>query len=1325
MGIKLGFDLASGAKAAADEFISKMASVEQNTLKLSEAIEKFNSKGELVSQTFKAVTDGGAKLEATLKQTKTQFELVSAKSDEATASLKAFEQQERATQAAALRNQANTAEASLSGLKGLQPGGNANQINAAEVAIQKIRAAIESGTVSYQRFQQIQAQILANPKSIIPNLTAEEASVSRALRTMVQGFDVTGDKAQRMGERISISWQGIVRLFEAQVIKRATGALQSALVDGVQSATDFSVHIAEIGTISQRSGVSSEEWSAGIRRLSAQFGNTQADVAEAAYQSLSNQVTKGADTFEFLTTALRFSKATITNAADSVNLMSSAMKSFNIPTSEAERVASVFFKTIELGRVRGSEMADTFGRIGTIAADSGVKLEEVAAAITTLTVKGMKFQDASTLISNFLLKLLRPTEEMKELFKEWGVASGQAAIATFGFSGVLQRLDEEAQKGSTRLGELFNQIRAFRGAINLTGNSFGDFQKDLAAITEGQGDFNRAVDIVMQSFGDRVRRQLNAVKVYFSEEFGDGIVQATVKISEGLGGMANVLRYTEKIFTPIVIGLVTWKAAAVGAAIATKAYTASLAAMGSTATVSAAALNGINVFTAAFSASFTVGMLIFNQDDQRRIENVVKDLEKLESLKFDSLRTLDKATSKSELNINDTKESFDNRFKIVLQYQRNNVLASEDAKKKAVQNLKEITEQTKVSSKNYFDAIGQGLKKLADDASEAKSIIKSSLKSSEEVQRKLGDSIFAERNKYASEGHVDSVTGMVVDEQKIGLIKTRITELSNLAREKFAEGTKESVDDARKLYGEVEKLTTELFDQQTKKRRTEFDEQVRRGTAIPKSYDFDPQTGAMKERYEFTVKTADLERQLKNIANEKLAAEQKLRDEKEKQLKLVQDQELREKERVKTIQQAITEIEKLRVLDDKGDPTKKFKKDPKEALAEFDRQDAIARKAAEGFEVRDRLQTLDFLDKQRLALEKEVNAAILSERSKTEQETTQMQGKAAADRFVALREAAATASSAAANEAKKLAVTIKTISEADLQGPRGVDLVFDLTNLLKAGQLIKNAKIKEDLDLVAKAAIEANEAFAGAKTKENLKKNIEALDEYIAKLKSAIEQATGKDIGDLPKESGGRQRFDELLRSRKALSDSLDIQEKAKADLESLQKSGDKMKEAIQDIPGVFGLIEQAAGKSVAPTIDSLDQIIGKIGQIIKKAEAAAEAIKNIGGVVPPPVEAGNPNGFFGGQPRYYAFGGRGSDDQLAYINRRETVMTGQATEAWSPLLRAMNAGMSPKQLSGGTVTTVGDINIQMQGDAPASQNVRNFAKGLRRAIRRGTVSLD
>jgi hypothetical protein len=111
--------------------------------------------------------------------------------------------------------------------------------------------------------------------------------------------------------------------------------------------------------------------------------------------------------------------------------------------------------------------------------------------------------------------------------------------------------------------------------------------------------------------------------------------------------------------------------------------------------------------------------------------------------------------------------------------------------------------------------------------------------------------------------------------------------------------------------------------------------------------------------------------------------------------------------------------------------------------------------------------------------------------------------------------------------------------------------------------------------------------------------------------------------------------------------------------------------------------------------------------------------------VVVPPIN-GN---FFGGLPRmrYYNFGGftpHGSDRVPAMLGEDEYVMTGAASKAFAPILRAMNNYPSRAMGSGNSVTNVGDINITVQGGNSSAHTINEIGVGLKRAIARGTVKL-
>jgi hypothetical protein len=101
---------------------------------------------------------------------------------------------------------------------------------------------------------------------------------------------------------------------------------------------------------------------------------------------------------------------------------------------------------------------------------------------------------------------------------------------------------------------------------------------------------------------------------------------------------------------------------------------------------------------------------------------------------------------------------------------------------------------------------------------------------------------------------------------------------------------------------------------------------------------------------------------------------------------------------------------------------------------------------------------------------------------------------------------------------------------------------------------------------------------------------------------------------------------------------------------------------------------------------------------------------------------------YHGGQADYLASGGRGSDSIPAFLSKGEFVMNARASRQFFSQIQAMNAGQSPQfRESGGSVTNIGDINVNVVGGS-GSENPdvagRQIANSLRRELRRNTSAL-
>lgn len=1341
MAINVGFNVASDARAAAQDFIRQLNLQVAAVNHLSEAIQDFNKDGKLLTETVKVVTKDGEKLDVVMKQVGNTYELVSSKVDKATASLKRLQDQEKAAQALKRSQDATVAEANLRSLPGAKADSPA-QAAAVEAAFARVRTAIEAGTVSLGRFQSIYAQLQNNPKAILPGLTGEETRVAAAIRDLQTGFKTAGDRAQEFGAKVNSSLAFVGRIFSSQVIGRITGFISSSLNEGFESAQKFSIKIAEIQTISQNASLTTQQWSEGIRRLSAEFGNNQLDVAEAAYEAISNQVVKGAEAFDFIRSASEFARAGVTSLANAVNLGSSAIKAYNLTAEDSDRIFASFFKTIELGRLRASDIANTFGRVATTAAQTGVSLDEVNAALATITVRGVPVDEAITLINNVMLKLIRPTDEMKKLLEEWGVASGSAAIATFGFSGVLQKLDEEAKKGSTRLGDLFNQIRAVRGAFSLSGNAFGDFTANLQEIQNAGDSYKNAAKIVSESFGQQLKVELNKIALFFSEEFGDKAIRSIVNISKDFGGLSETVKTLTNTTVQLVkvgvayyTGLNIARLSIVGATAAQTVFNSSLLQTIPNLQSTKAATEALNAslfsvqgFASVFTLSFMISQFLelekifeSSAEKAKRLKDEYEKIQKTASLSFAGRSASDIENQRIDESVQATRRAFDSRYQLALTYYSNEIKLSTELKNRATENLKAVTDRTKLMSKSYFDTLTENLRDLRKAANDAEKAIENSKKSVEGLERKTTDTIFSKRLGFASEGNIDDFSGLVVNEQKIGLIRQRIGELQNLARDKFKEGTEESIQDARKIYDEIRQQQAALLDAQVSKQRREFDEAVRRGQVAPSATSIDPITGQLKQRFDFVVKTNEFERQIQSTKNEQIAAEKELQRIQQQRLQTIKDQETSEKEKLRVVQQAFSNLEKISLLDKEGKIKDEFRSskvtvpglDGKnqtfiipgalKALEQFDKEAARIREAAGAADIATQATLFKTLADQRAALEKQVNAVLVDDKLRTEQQKLEIAKKATQDQITFAQE------------------KIREGNTGITEGLTGLKANVEKILRFDAGGRQETAGFN-----TIKAAIEA---FSKDSSVENFQKLQKVFEQFKIDYQSFTEISKGKTVEDIGGET--LQRFLDLQKAFDTLQAGRQTRGQGQFQLDDITNAGTKLSNTLQNIPNILGIMEQVVGNTSAAAVQNINDITFATNDLITNLQAAVAEMQRLNAGLPAAQRgAVAPNGMFGGPVKYLASGGpvgfspRGSDTQPAMLDPREYIMTAAATQKFEPLLRALNSMSSEYSNSPSNVTNIGDINVSVSGGSTSSQTLRSIGKGLRREVLRKTIKL-
>lgn len=412
-------------------------------------------------------------------------------------------------------------------------------IQRANLELQKLYT---TSKVSKDRFDELFAAIRTGTIKALGPLTTEELKAEIALRRLINAFDTAASAGKRTSEMF-VNMKTALRLLAIQQAHLAISKFTNATFAAIEAGKEYEIRLAEIQTISQQANRSTQQWSASLVQLSNQFGIDLLKTTEAGYEALSNQIAKGSGVTVFLADAFTLARTTSATAEQAVNILSSTINAYGTSSINASRYSAVLFKLADLGRVRVGELANTFGNSATLAHTMGVSIEELSAAIATLTIQGIRPDTSMTLMNNIMLKLLKPTKEMTSLFNEWGVASGEAAVGTFGLEGVLARLNTEFEKGGlTRLGEIVTDMRAIRGATGLTGQAFGKFQDALSKMKNAQKEYDAAAKLTADTLAHQLNKEIAALNNLFVADVVQRYNKILVDFQTEIGGSAKAIK---------------------------------------------------------------------------------------------------------------------------------------------------------------------------------------------------------------------------------------------------------------------------------------------------------------------------------------------------------------------------------------------------------------------------------------------------------------------------------------------------------------------------------------------------------------------------------------------------------------------------------------------------------------------------------------------------------------------------------------------------------------------------------------------------------------
>ena len=314
-------------------------------------------------------------------------------------------------------------------------------------------------------------------------------------------------------------------------------AIAAPFVLGTRAAAEFSIQIAEIGTLVDDAQVSNDELRETVTDLSNEFGQNRGDIARGLYQAISSGAQAGAEANEVLRVALITARGGVTSVASAVDGLSTIINAFGLEARDAERVADSLFATVRGGRTTVQELSGFLFQAAPLAATLGVEFTDLNAALQAVTLQGVPTRNAFTQIRAALQGIIRDTPELNKIFAEYGGAAAAIQNPTIGLQGALELVREAAGDSEGALIKLVGSIEGAQGILATTGDNtrfltqaLEDQANALGAAADAAAEVEEAFGVKLQTAGVRIANLFT--------ELGQTIGPAIAALAESFGELA-------------------------------------------------------------------------------------------------------------------------------------------------------------------------------------------------------------------------------------------------------------------------------------------------------------------------------------------------------------------------------------------------------------------------------------------------------------------------------------------------------------------------------------------------------------------------------------------------------------------------------------------------------------------------------------------------------------------------------------------------------------------------------------------------------------------
>lgn len=309
-------------------------------------------------------------------------------------------------------------------------------------------------------------------------------------------------------------------------------AFAQAAKHSYEFSKEYDKNMREVLTISAAVQADFEGFKQKVINMTTEIPVAATESAKALYQIVSAGH-DGADGMKILETSAKAALGGVTDTATAADAITTILNAYKLDASEAEKISDQLFTTVRLGKTTFGELGQSIAQVAPLAAAYGVEIDQVLAAVATLTKSGTPTAQAMTQIRASIVGVSK--------------VLGDGAFATRTYQEALLEVSKRAAGSESQLRTLVPEIEAVNGVLGMTGinaksaasdlkemnNSLGateDAYKRMADSTDAQLQLlSNNVIAYLRPMGEKIMETVSSIAGALNEAFESGDVQEALK----------------------------------------------------------------------------------------------------------------------------------------------------------------------------------------------------------------------------------------------------------------------------------------------------------------------------------------------------------------------------------------------------------------------------------------------------------------------------------------------------------------------------------------------------------------------------------------------------------------------------------------------------------------------------------------------------------------------------------------------------------------------------------------------------------------------------